>query len=176
MNNAMLQLLKDRRSVRKYKPEQITDAELQTVLEAATYAPTGKGAQSPIMIAVQNKEDCDALRRMNAEILGVKSDPYYNAPTIVLVLADKSVRPTYVEDGSCVLTYIMLAAEAIGLGTCWIHRARQMFESEEGKALLKKWGVEPGELVGIGACSLGYPEGAPLPAKARKADYITIVK
>ncbi|MDR3074316.1 MAG: nitroreductase [Deltaproteobacteria bacterium] len=176
MREDMLGLLKSRRSIRKYKPEQISDAELKAVLEAATFAPTGKGAQSPIIIAVQNKEDCDRLRRMNAALLGISGDPYHGAPTIVLVLADKSVRPTFVEDGSCVLAYIMLAAEALGLGTCWVNREREMFESEEGKALLKKWGVASGDFVGVGACSLGYPEGEARPPIPRKPDYVRIVK
>lgn len=176
MTNESLRVLLERRSVRKYKPQQITDQELHTVLETASYAPTGKGAQSPIMIAVQNREDCDSLRRMNAEILGITGDPYYGAPTIVTVLADRSVRPTFVEDGSCVLTYIMLAAASIGLGTCWIHRAREIFEREEGRALLRKWGVVSGDFVGIGACALGYPEGEVRPATPRKADYIRIIR
>lgn len=176
MSTETLHVIKNRRSIRKYKPMQVTDQQLHTVLEAATYAPTGKGAQSPIIIAVQNKEDCDALRRMNAEILGITGDPYYGAPTIVAVLADKSVRPTFVEDGSCVLASLMLAAEATGLGTCWVHRAREIFEKEEGRALLTKWGVTSGDFVGVGFCALGYPEGDARPALARKPDYIRVVK
>jgi len=176
MSNETLNVIKNRRSIRKYKPQQITDQELNTVLEASIYAPTGKGSQSPIIIAVQNKEDSDALRRMNAGILGIKGDPYYGAPTIIAVLADKSVRPTFVEDGSCVLASIMLAADAIGLGTCWIHRAREIFESEEGRALLKKWGVTSGDFVGVGFCALGYPEGEARPALPRKLDYIRVVR
>jgi len=173
MNSTLIDL-KTRRSVRKYKPEQIKDEELNQILEAGTYAPTGMNAQSPIMVVLQDKETIAKLSKMNAAIMGTDSDPFYGAPTVVVVLADKS-RRTYREDGSLVLGNLMNAAHALGIGSCWIHRAKEEFETEEGKALLKKWGVPDG-YEGIGHCILGYPDG-PLPeAKPRKENYIIRVK
>lgn len=173
MNSTLLDL-KTRRSIRKFKPEQIKDEELDLILESGTYAPTGMNGQSPIMVVLQDKETISKLSKMNAAIMGTDSDPFYGAPTVVVVLADKS-RRTYKEDGSLVLGNLMNAAHAIGIGSCWIHRAKEEFETEEGKALLKKWGVPDG-YEGIGHCILGYPDG-PLPeAKPRKENYIIKVK
>lgn len=170
MNTEVLNALKSRRSVRKYKAEQIKDEELKAVLEAGIYAPTGMGAQSPKIVVVQDAEMIRRLSKMNAAVMGVNSDPFYGAPTVLVVLADTS-RPTYLEDGSLVLGNLMNAAYAAGLGSCWIHRAKQVFASEEGKALLKQWGIPEG-YEGIGHCILGYADGE-LPApKARKDDYI----
>lgn len=170
MNTEVLNALKSRRSVRKYKAEQIKDEELKAVLEAGIYAPTGMGAQSPKIVVVQDAEMIKRLSKMNAAVMGVNSDPFYGAPTVLVVLADTS-RPTYLEDGSLVLGNLMNAAYAAGLGSCWIHRAKQVFASEEGKALLKQWGIPEG-YEGIGHCILGYADDE-LPApKARKDDYI----
>ncbi|MDR0828013.1 MAG: nitroreductase family protein [Desulfovibrio sp.] len=169
-----VKVLKSRRSIRSFQDKQVSDTDLRAVLEAGTYAPSGKGAQSCIIIAVQNKEDIAALTRMNAAVMGTSNDPYYGAPTILLILADRSAA-TPVEDGSAVTTYLLLAAEALGLGACWINRERQMFDSEEGKALLKKWGVK-GEYMGVAACSLGYAAGEMKAPAARKADYFRIIK
>ncbi|SBW06316.1 Nitroreductase [uncultured delta proteobacterium] len=174
MNTEALKVLKERRSVRKYKPQQITDAELDAVLEAGTYAPSGKGKQPCIIIAVQNKDDIAQLSKMNAAVWGKNIDPYYGAPTILLVLSNTE-SSTPVEDGSAVITYLTVAAAAVGLGTCWVNRERQMFESAEGKALLQKWGVT-GEYIGIAACSLGYIEGEPPKPMKRKDGYIVRVK
>lgn len=171
MENIVLQSLKSRRSVRVYKSEQITEAELAAVLEAGTYAATGRNKQSPVIVAVQDPAAREQLRRMNAAVMGNPDmDPFYGAPTVLVVLADPAVS-THVEDGALVLGNLMNAAHALGLASCWIHRAREEFESEEGKALLAKWGIE-GEYVGIGHLTLGYA-AADLPAAApRKADYI----
>lgn len=170
MNTEVLNALKSRRSVRKYKAEQIKDEELKAVLEAGIYAPTGMGAQSPKIVVIQDAEMIKRLSKMNAAVMGVNSDPFYGAPTVLVVLADTS-RPTYLEDGSLVLGNLMNAAYAAGLGSCWIHRAKQVFASEEGKALLKQWGIPEG-YEGIGHCILGYADDE-LPApKARKDDYI----
>ena len=167
--------LKERRSIRAYKPDQIRDEDLQKILEAGTYAPTGMGMQSPKIIVVQDKETRDYLSELNDKYMGSGSDPFYGAPTVLVVLADRK-RPTCVEDGSLVLGNLMNAAHAIGVGSCWIHRAREVFDSEEGKALLKKWGVE-GDYIGVGHCILGYPADEATPkAKPRKEDYIVIVK
>ena len=171
MNKEALQVLSNRRSIRKYKTQQITDQELNAVLEAGTYAATGGGAQSPIIIVVQDAPTIKQLTRMNAAVMGKSDiDPYYGAPTILLVLAERG-RNTYIEDGSCVLANLMNAAYAVGLGSCWINREKEMFDSPEGKALLEKWGIK-GDYAGVGACLLGYADG-PHPAPApRKSNYI----
>lgn len=174
MNKGVLKALKERRSTRKFKPEQISDEELNAVLEAGIYAPSGRGKQACIVIAVQNKDDIAQLSKMNAAIMGQDGEPYYGAPTILLVLCDAS-SPTIVENGGAVQTYLLAAAHAAGLGSCWIHRERQMFDSPEGKALLKKWGVN-GDYVGVAGCAVGYIDGeAPDPAP-RKEGYIIRVK
>lgn len=168
--NEVLKCLKERRSVKKYKKQQITEEQLSQILEAGTWAPNGMGAQSPIMIAVQDADTIAQLSRMNAEILGVSSDPFYGAPTVVVVLADRN-RGTCVEDGSLVMGNLMNAAYSLGVDSCWIHRAREVFDSPKGKELLRKWGIK-GDYVGIGHCLLGYREGELPAAKPRKADYI----
>lgn len=174
MNKEVLDVIKTRRSIRKYRPEQIWGEELDAVLEAGTYAPTGMGKQSPVIVAVQREADINKLARMNAEIMGSQGNPYYGAPTIVLVFADGK-NGNHVQDASCVLENMMLAAHALGLGTCWINREKEMFGTEEGKALMEEWGLDQG-LVGVGALALGYPEGdAPAPAP-RKPDYIRIIR
>ena len=145
--------MKTRRSIRKYKPDMIPEDVLNRIIEAGTYAATGMGKQSPIIIAVTNKEIRDKFSKMNAEIMGVDSDPFYGAPVVLIVLADKA-RPTYVYDGSLVMGNLMLAAHAEGIGSCWIHRAKEEFESAEGKAFLKSLGIE-GDYEGIGHCVLG---------------------
>lgn len=169
-----LEVLKTRRAVRSYE-KQIPEKELiDKVLEAGTYAPTGMGKQSPVIIAVTNPEVRDRLSRMNAEIMGRDTDPFYGAPVVLVVLADKDIS-TYQYDGSLVMGNLMNAAHAVGLGSCWIHRAKEMFETEEGKALLKEWGIN-GNYEGIGNCILGYP-AQELPApKPRKPDYIHCVE
>ena len=173
--NDVLETIKSRRSIRKYKSDMVPQDKLEKIIEAGTYAATGMGKQSPIIIAVTNKELRDKLSAMNAKIMGVNSDPFYGAPVVLIVLADKS-RPTYLYDGSLVMGNLMLEAEAQGVGSCWIHRAKEEFESEEGKALLRKWGIE-GDYAGIGHCILGYAaEGGEAPAKPRKEDYVVRVQ
>lgn len=163
--------LKERRSIRKYQDRQIEEADLQKILEAGMYAPTGMGMQSPLMVVVQDRDTIAKLSKMNAKIFGNENmDPFYGAPTVIVVLADKN-RPTYIEDGSLVMGNLMNAAHALGLGSCWIHRAKQEFESEEGKELLRQWGIE-GDYAGIGHCIIGYPDGAIPEAKQRKENYI----
>ena len=168
--NEVLKAIQMRRSCRSYRPEQIAEETLQQILEAGVWAASGQGAQSAVMVAVQDRETREQLQRMNAEILGVRSDPFYGAPAVVVVLADPE-RPTCVVDGSLVIGTLMLAASALGVGSCWIHRARQEFERPEGKALLRSWGV-PERYIGVGHCILGYPAEAPGAPKPRKADYI----
>jgi nitroreductase len=166
--------LLNRRSIRKFKPEQITDEELNAVLEAGKYAPSGQNQQSPIFIVVQNKEVIQKLTKMNAAIMGKDIDPYYGAPTIILVLADKT-KVTPVEDGSIAIGNMHNAAHSLGLGACWVNRERQMFESEEGKTLLKKWGVE-GAFIGVGSLILGYPDCEQPKAAARKENSVFMIK
>lgn len=174
MKTEFLDLIKTRRSCRSYRPQQITDEELKAVLEAGTYAPTSRGMQAPYIVAVQNEALRRKLAAMNARIMGVTSNPYYDAPTYVLVFAPAEAHNP-IQDGSCILENMMLAAHAIGLGSCWIHREREMFGTEEGKALMKEWGLPDG-LTGIGALALGYPAEAPAQPKPRKDDYYRIVK
>ena len=170
----VLETIKRRRSIRKYKGDMVPQDKVEKIIEAGTYAATGMGKQSPIIIAVTNKELRDKLSAMNAKIMGVNSDPFYGAPVVLIVLADKS-RPTYVYDGSLVMGNLMLEAEAQGIGSCWIHRAKEEFESEEGKELLKSLGIE-GDYEGIGHCVLGYADGPAPKAAPRKDSYVYYVK
>ena len=174
MENNFLEIIRTRRSCRHYKSEQITDEQLHAVLEAGTYAPTSRGLQSPFIVAVQNKDLLKHLAAMNAAIMGGTSNPYYDAPTYVLVFVPAEA-PNGIHDGTLVLQNMMLAAHAQGLGSCWIHREREMFGTEEGKDLMKQWGLPEG-LVGIGALALGYPNGEPAPAKPRKEGYTRVIR
>ena len=143
MDNQVLKAIRERRSIRKYKPEQIKDEELLAVLEAGTWAPSGMGYQNSYICAVQDRETCGIIRRLNAEIWGRDIDPYYGAPTIVIVFS-KSDWYNNVKDASLVLGNMMLAAHSIGLGSCWINRCEEVFSTEEGKALLEKLKVPEG--------------------------------
>lgn len=172
--NAVLQAMKERRSVRAYQDKPVPRDVIERICEAGTYAPTGMGFQSPIILAVTNRQLRDRLSAMNARIMGRDVDPFYGAPVVLVVLADKS-RGTYLYDGSLVMANLMLAAHAEGLGSCWIHRAKEEFESEEGKAILKELGIE-GDYEGIGHCILGYADGPAPEAKPRKADYVKWVE
>lgn len=169
--NETLKVLQTRRSIRKYKAEQISDEELNAVLEAGTWAPTGMGKQSPVMVVVQDKETIAGLSRANAEIQGRPgTDPFYGAPTVVVVLADGE-NPNWLRDGSLVMGNLMNAAASLGLGSCWINRAMEFFDMPEGKELLKKWGLDE-KYRGVGHCILGYRDGDMPAPKPRKADYI----
>ena len=170
MTNEILEAIKKRRSIRAYKPDQITADELNAVLEAGTYAASGMGWQSPKFVAVQNRETRDLLSRLNAEVMGNSGDPFYGAPTIIVVFADKD-RFTWHEDGSLAIGNMLLAAYAAGLGSCWIHRAREVFSSIEGNKLMQRWGISS-NYVGIGHVALGYAATPLPPAKPRKPDYI----
>ena len=170
----VLETIKSRRSIRKYKSDMIPQDKLEKIIEAGTYAATGMGKQSPIIIAVTNKELRDKLSAMNAKIMGTENDPSYGAPVVLIVLADKA-RPTYIYDGSLVMGNLMLEAEAQGIGSCWIHRAKEEFESEEGKELLRSLGIE-GDYEGIGHCILGYADGDAPKAAPRKESYVYYVE
>lgn len=166
-----LKTLTQRRSIRKYRQEQIKQEELQAVLSAGTYAASGMGMQSGKIVVVQDTDTMKKLSAINAGIMGREgSDPFYGAPTLCIVFAD-SKRPTYLEDGALILGNLMNAAYAVGLGSCWIHRAKETFRTAYGRELMKKWGLSE-DYVGIGHCILGYPDG-PIPkAKERKSDYV----
>lgn len=169
--NEVLKCLEERRSCRSYRPEQLSEEDLQAILRAGTYAATGRGLQAAKIVVLQKPEDIARLEKMNAEILGApEAHPFFGAPTVCVVLAREEVY-TCVEDASLVIGNLMNAAWSLGVGSCWVHRARQEFDSPAGKALLKEWGVEDG-YIGVGHCVLGYPAGEFRPALPRKEDYI----
>ena len=165
-----LEVLKNRRSCRAYKPELIEEEKLCAILEAGTYAASGMGKQSPIILAVTDRATRDQLSKLNAAVMGSSADPFYGAPEVVVVLANKAV-PTYLYDGSLVMGNMMNAAADLGVASCWIHRAKEEFESEEGKAILQKLGIE-GEYEGIGNLILGYAAKPDAAAAPRKENYV----
>lgn len=167
--NKTIEDLMSRRSIRRYRSEPVPGALLETVLRAGTCAPSGMNRQSPIIVAVRRREDIERMSRLNAEIMGTDSDPFFGAPVVLVVLADAK-SPHAVQDGSLVMGNLMNAAHALGLGSCWVNRARELFDMPEGKALLEKWGVE-GEYIGVGNCIVGWPDEAPA-MKPRKEKYI----
>ena len=175
--NQTIEDLKTRRSIRKFKDEQISDEDLKTILETGTYAPTARGGQSPLIVVIQNPDTIKELSEWNRSFFPVEvpegMDPFYGAKTLLIVLADGTA-PTFVEDGSSVLCELVNAAHAVGVGSCWVHRARDEFASEKGKELLKEWGISE-KYEGVGHVVLGYPDiEAPEPAP-RKEDYIRYV-
>lgn len=165
--------LKTRRSCRAYKPELIPEEKLKAIIEAGTYAATGMGKQSPIIIAVTDKALRDRLSAMNAAVMGANMDPFYGAPELLIVLANKDV-PTYIYDGSLVMGNMMNAAADLGIASCWIHRAKEEFESEEGKEILRSLGIT-GNYEGIGHLILGYAAKESAAPAPRKENYVTIV-
>ena len=175
--NDTLKVLETRRSCRSFKPDMVKEEDIQAVIKAGTYAATGRGLQSPIIIAVTNKEKRDEISRANRSINPAWAedfDPFYGAPVILIVLADRNV-PTYLYDGSLVLGNMMNAAYSIGVDSCWIHRAKEEMETPFGKELLKSLNIE-GEYVGIGHVALGYIEGNIPPEHPRKENYIYYIK
>lgn len=176
MENSTIECLKTRRSIKAYNPDRMPSQEqLDAILEAGMNAPTGRGLQSPVIAVITDKSTRDRLSKLNAQILGSTGDPFYGAPVIMAVLADKTV-PTHVYDGSLVMGNLMNAAHALGLGNCWIHRAKEIFDSDEGKAMLDKWGLR-GEYEGIGFCTVGYVKDGYSPVvKPRKAGYVIHVE
>ena len=163
--------LMTRRSIRKYKSDMVPKEIIEKIVEAGTYAATGMNKQSPIIIAVTNKELRDRLSAMNAKIMGANTDPFYNAPVVLIVLANKDTMPTYVYDGSLVMGNLMNAAHAYGISSCWIHRAKEEFESEEGREILRSLGIE-GNHEGIGHCILGYADCEAVSPSPRKENYV----
>ena len=174
MTNAVLKNLTERRSIRSFSDKKVEPEKLAEILKAGTYAATGMGKQSPVIIVVESVEAREKIRKMNAEILGSPaSDPFYGAPTILLVIANADIR-TCVEDGSLVLGNLMNAAYSLGVDSCWIHRAKEELESDEGKELLKSWGIV-GNYIGVGHLALGYRNCEYPTPRERKKDYIYIV-
>ena len=165
-----LTTLKTRRSCRAYKPDHVEPEKLSAILEAGTYAATGMGKQSPIILVVKDPEIRSKLAKINAAVMGMEIDPFYGAPELLVVLANKEI-PTYVYDGSLVMGNLMNAAADLGVASCWVHRAKEEFESEEGKAILKSLGIE-GNYEGIGNLILGYAAKPAGEATPRKADYV----
>ncbi len=174
MENAVLKCLKERRSIRSFKETPIERDVLEAILEAGTYAASGMGRQSPIMLVINDAETREKLRKLNASVMGRDDiDPFYGAPTVVAVLADKNIL-TCVEDGSLVIGNLMNAAHSLGVDSCWIHRAREEFEMLEGRELLRKLGISD-DYIGVGHCILGYRDCEyPVP-RERKADYIRFI-
>ena len=172
--NDVIRCLLTRRSVKKYRAEQVEEEKLEQILQAGSYAACGMGKQAGKIVVLQDPADIAQLEKLNAQILGNPDlHPFYGAPTVCVVFADTSV-DTWVEDGSLVIGNMLAAAHSLGVGSCWIHRARQEFELPEGKALMQKWGVDA-RYAGVGHCILGYAAAEPAPAEARKADFIVRV-
>lgn len=167
MNEAMQNLL-TRRSVRAYTEKAVPPDVLDAVLEAGLYAPSGRNLQSVTLVAVTDRAMRDRLSRMNAAVMGMEGDPFYGAPAVIVVLADRAISRLYLEDGALAMGNLMNAAHAMGLGSCWIHRAQEEFETAEGQALLASWGLS-GDLVGVGHCILGYSAGEEPVAKERRS-------
>ena len=168
----ILDIITSRRSCKKYKSDKIPNELISKVIKAGLYAPSGRNTQNVRILAITNNEVRNTFSRLLAEQRGVNTDPFYNAPVVLMVVADKSVF-THVYDGSCVLENMLLEAHSLGLGACWIHHAKELCESEFGKDLLKKYGLDNYE--GIGSCILGVPEvmpTVPLPRKENTVFYI----
>lgn len=169
--NETLKVLESRRSCRNFIPDKmVSDENIEAIVKAGTYAATGMGKQSPIIIVVKNKELRDKFAAENAKIMGADMDPFYGAPVILVVLANTDV-VTYKNDGSLVLGNLMNAAESLDLGSIWIHRAKEEFESDFGKAILKDLGIE-GNYEGIGHCAIGYKAEESKAAAPRKDNYV----
>ena len=171
--NEVIKNIVERRSVKKYKNIPVEENLIDEIVMAGTYAPSGMNRQSPIILAITNQEVRDNIASINAKIMGTDIDPFYGAPVVLVVLADKDC-PTHVYDGSLVMGNMMLAAHSLGLGSCWIHRAKETFETEEGREILKNLGIE-GEYEGIANCILGYPDEVK-EASPRKENYIYKIK
>ena len=173
--NEVIEALEQRRSCRKFSDKPVEGEKVKQIVEAGLYAASGMGRQATHLVVVTNPDDVAQLSRMNAAIIGAGGEPFYGAMTVIVVFTDPAV-PTCVEDGALVMGNLMNAAHALGVGSCWIHRAHEEFDSDEGKALLAKWGVK-GEWRGVGHCILGYAdEGGEKPAAERKASRVTYVR
>lgn len=173
MDNMALENLKTRRSVRSYSSRQVEPEKLDAILEAATYAPTGMGGQSPVIVLVQSPETVRKISQMNAGVMGQNGDPFYGAPTVAIVFGNKTAT-TWFEDACLVAGNLLNAAHAVGVDSCFIYRAREVFSSEEGLALMRQWGLDE-NYVGVANCILGYGNGEAPQPKPRKDGYVRIV-
>ena len=173
--NEVIKAMVERRSARNYKDEMLPKEVIDDIIEAGLYAASGRNYQSAIIVAVTDKGMRDRLSEMNRKIGGWAEgfDPFYNAPVVLIVLADKT-KPTYIYDGSLVMGNLMLAAHSMGIGSCWIHRAKEEFESDEGKEILKSLGIE-GDHEGIGHCILGYTDSDLTKIPERKSDRVYFI-
>ena len=168
--NEIIKAMIDRRSCKSYKSDMLPKETIEKIIEAGLWAANGRGLQTPVIVAVTDKEIRDKLSKLNAKVMGANSDPFYNAPVVLIVLAPKE-HPNRVYDGSLVMGNLMLAAHSLGVGSCWIHRAKEVMDTAEGKEILKTVGLE-GEWEGIGNCVLGYPQGALKEAQPRKENRV----
>ena len=172
--NEVLKALRERRSIRKFKPDMPKKEDIDAIIEAGLYAPSGMNRQSAIIVAVTDKEFRDKLAADNGRVMGREGgDPFYGAPVILIVLARKDAF-TGIYDGSLVMGNMLLAAHSLGLGSIWIHRAKEEFETKEYKKLLSDLGAE-GEYEGIGHCAIGYadcPQPVPAPRREGRVFYI----
>ena len=167
-----MECLLTRRSVRSYQEKPVEREKLEKIVRAGQYAPSAMGEQSPFYIAVSDADTVRELGKMNARVMGVESDPYYGAPAVILAFA----RPGSLisaEDAALGLGNMMNAAHALGLASCWIHREKEMFETEQGKALLNKWGVTE-QIEGVGACIVGYAKDAPGAPRERRDNAVYV--
>ena len=170
--NETIQNILTRRSVRNFDPERLpSEEQIQQIVECGKYAANGMGYQHTKMLLVTNREVRDRISRMNAEILGTTSDPFYGAPVIIMVFAKAGWR-NRVYDGSLVMGNLMLAAHSLGVDSIWIHRAKEECESAEGREILELAGINPDEWEGIGHCALGFRRGEVPEPKPRKADFV----
>lgn len=166
----ILETIVSRRSIKKFKSDIPDKSMIEKIVKAGTYAPTGKNMQSPIILAVTNQDLRNKLSKLCAEVRGIDTDPFYNAPVALVVLADKS-KFTYVYDGSCVIENMLLEAHSLELGACWIHHAKQMFETATGKEILNSLGII-GDYEGIGTCIVGVPNMEIKNKIPRKDNYV----
>ena len=170
-----IEALLTRRCVRNFDPIRIPPEELlEEIAVAGTYAPSGMGRQSGLIVKLYNPEQRDRFAALNAQIMGREEDPFYGAPILFIVFADKR-QATYLYDGSLIMGNMMVAAHALGLGSCWVHRAREVFESDEGKVFMEANGIED-FYTGIGFLALGYLAGVPREAAPRKTGFIREVR
>lgn len=169
----ILEILVGRRSVKKYTDKMVDEESLNKIIKAGLYAPSGKNGQKVMMMVVKNKELVKKLSKLNSKIMNLDIDPFYNAPVVIVVFADRNYS-TYLEDGSLVLGNMMNEAYSIGIDSCWIHRAREMFETEEGRSIARSYNI-PDEYIGIGNCILGYHEGKYPEPKDRKEGRVVII-
>ncbi|MCC8141623.1 MAG: nitroreductase [Lachnospiraceae bacterium] len=173
MTNETLECLETRRSIRKYQSKQVDEEALQAILKAGTYAPTGAGRQAPVIVVVQDQELLKKISKMNAAVAGVPEgmDPFYGAPTVAFVLADKTAAPSWMEDGALVAGNILNAAHSVGVDSCYIYRAKEVFSSDEGLAIIKEWGLDE-NYIGVANCILGYRDCDYPDAAPRKDNYV----